>query len=142
MFHLQDYVFETNNRNGKRGGGTGIYIHKSVQYNVRLDLTKEYVHFESLFIEISCKGKNRLIGIIYRPPHKSIDGFIEEITHLFNNISINKYDCSSIGDFNLDLLKISQNSKVDAFIDSMLSYSFHPLINAPTRITSTLPLLC
>ena len=42
-----------------------------------------------------------------------------------------------MGDFNLDLLKISQNTKVDAFVDLMLSFSFHPLINAPTRITST-----
>ena len=42
-----------------------------------------------------------------------------------------------MGDFNLDLLKISQNAKADAFTDCMLSFSFHPLIDAPTRITTS-----
>ena len=42
-----------------------------------------------------------------------------------------------MGDFNLDMLKMSQNTKIDAFIDLMFSFSFQPLISAPTRITSS-----
>ena len=66
----------------------------------------------------SNRGKNKLIGILYRPPPpgKSVDGFIEDITNLFSDDCMNRYECYIMGDFNFDMLKMSQNTKIDAFI--------------------------
>ena len=38
------------------------------------DMINEYVHFESLFIEIPCTGQNRLVGDIHCHPHNAVDG--------------------------------------------------------------------
>ena len=92
-----------------------MYIHKSVQYKLIIDLARQYSNFESVFIEISNRGKNKLIGNLYRPPPpppgKLVDGFIEDITSLFSDDCMNKYECYIMGDFTLDMLKMSQNTK-------------------------------
>ena len=40
-----------------------------------------------------------------------------------------------MGDFNIDVIKIGNNTTADAFVNQLLSSSFYPLITKPTRIT-------
>ena len=78
-----------------------MYIHKSVQYKLRIDLARQYRNFESLFIEVPNRGTNKLIGIIYRPLGRLVDGFIEDLTSLFGNDCMNRYEFYNMSDFNL-----------------------------------------
>ena len=49
--------FKVITESAKKGGGTSMYIHKSVQYKLRIDLARQYSNFESLFIEIPNRVK-------------------------------------------------------------------------------------
>ena len=75
LYQLHDYVLLTNHRQKKRGGGTALYIHKSMPFIERKDLTVVHDSFESLFVEIPVKGTHKLVGVIYRPLNQSIDDF-------------------------------------------------------------------
>ena len=58
MYCLDEYKFHCNNRKNKRGGGTGIYVHKSLKCScIRNDLTVITNSFESIFVEISNNSK-------------------------------------------------------------------------------------
>ena len=62
--------------NKKKGGGTSLYIHNSIHYRPRPDLSLPQKIFESIFIEIDKSifktNHNTIIGEIYRPPMSTI----------------------------------------------------------------------
>ena len=136
---LDGYKFLCNNRKSKRGGGTGIYIHKSLHCFIRHDLTVINDSFECIFIELSnnSKCKKTVIGVIYRPPERNTDVFLNEFSHLLNKINVRLCNCFIMGDLNLDLTRIGLNSKIDSFIDLLSSFCLQPVIDSPTRITQT-----
>ena len=89
---LPNYVYEhTPTESGK--GGTLLYIDKNIKYKVRKDLNiynKKLI--ESTFIEIiSPKGKNMIVGCIYKHPKQGIKDFTETyIVPLVEKISFEK----------------------------------------------------
>ena len=91
-----DYDFLPNSRKYKTGGGVGLYVFKSLNFDIREDLTimKEGV-FESLFIEIKGKNTTFLYGTIYRPPKdlnkdSNIDRFMDYLKKCVKIISKSK----------------------------------------------------
>jgi hypothetical protein len=49
-----------------------IYIKECLKIKIRDDINKEHLseNIESIFIEIeNIKGKNKIVGVIYRPPN-------------------------------------------------------------------------
>ena len=63
-----------------------------------------------LFIEIPNKPRVKISLLVLftpppRPPDKSVDGFIDDITSLFSDDCMNRYECYIMGDFNLDMFK-------------------------------------
>ena len=123
-------------------GGSLIYISSSLNSKRRLDLEalmyKSEV-LESTFIElINPEKKNVVVGCVYRHPSMDLDEynneFMEPFLEKFGKENKNKY---LVGDFNIDLLKIDENSKSSSFFDTMTSNLFIPHIIHPTRVTPT-----
>ena len=121
-------------------GGTLIYVSNNINSKERPDLEsllyKSEV-LESTFIEINNhRKKNILIGCIYRHPSMDLGVFNEEYLTPFME-TFNKEDKKKylLGDFNVDLLKIDEDSKSSKYFDTMTSNLFVPHIIHPTRIT-------
>ena len=78
--HLVDidgYTFVHHCRIDKRGGGTGLYILKNIQFKARNDLViNNMVIAESTFVEITKPQGNIIVGVIYKPPEYNIDIFL------------------------------------------------------------------
>ena len=121
-------------------GGTLVYISDSIQSKRRLDLESilyKSEELESTFIEIINQTQKNIIGCIYRHPSMDLTEFNTEFMSPF----LQKFEKENkrkyiLGDFNVDLLKLDEDSKSSSFFDSLSSHLFIPHIH-PTRITST-----
>ena len=135
---INGYNFEHNYRSNRTGGGVGMYIASTLDYKIRYDLCFENTEIaESLFIEIANpKGKNYVMGVIYRPPHQSVANFINWLNILIDKVSRDNKKSYIMGDFNLDLLNQSFHQFTNEFLDIMYANMFFPAITLPTRITS------
>ena len=136
-FQLPSHSFVANSRVEKIGGGVGIFVNNSLLFTERHDLNRMHPYLECVFIEIVQVDRcNIIFGVLYKPPNADINMFNTELLSLLKQI-----DCSKrkgvilAGDFNLDLLKADTHIPTGDFINSMLSYSFLPTVNIPTRIT-------
>ena len=133
MFNLQNYEMIRLDREGKRGGGVAFYVHKHLQFKIRRDISLK--ESETLFIEIeNSKGKNILVGLMYRPPNSNFDIYCEDLEICFNKLSRENKQLYLMGDFNIDLL--SANNYRDRFLHLIYSNACYPHINKPTRINS------
>ena len=121
-------------------GGSMIYISNSLNSKRRLDLEKLMYKsevLESTFIEIiNPAKKNVVVGCVYRHPSMDLteynSDYLEPFLEHFDKENKKKY---LIGDFNIDLLKVDENSTSSSFFDTMTSSLFIPHIIHPTRIT-------
>jgi hypothetical protein len=123
-------------------GGVGLFIKDNVNYKIREDISVFTPHiFESLFIEIICStGKNKVIGVIYRPntePRADIDIFSSTLFDIMDLINTETKLCVIMGDMNIDLLKFGSHTKTSDYLDNIFSHGFLPVITKPTRISTT-----
>ena len=110
--HVQipGYKLDYRNRNGKRGGGVGVYNKDHIKFKRRRDIENIVETFEHMWLEIPGKNKysSFLLGILYQPnfDDASRETWLNQLEHLLSNISI-KWDGVVIlaGDLNIDLLK-------------------------------------
>jgi hypothetical protein len=135
LINMQNYKFIEKHRPTKKGGGVGIYIKDSLQYDLRDDLSMNEEFIETIFIEIpNEKTKNKLVGVTYRPPGSDNDKFMKSFEKILNTIQNEKKSAYILGDFNIDLLK--QHSFYTQDLLNLLKISgFYPFITKPTRIT-------
>ena len=138
---IEGYNSEHSVRNpGHMGGGVSIYVHNSVDYIHRSDLSSVESDLETCFIEVNSSDmlfeKPAIIGCIYRPPGKSIDVFNEKLRLILEKIS----DEGKLGyiaaDFNINILNHDNHKPTSDFLELMYSHCFIPLITKPTRITA------
>ena len=95
--------------------------------------------FESIFIDLKFKNKIVTCGVVHRSPQTNSELFSEFTDNLLSTLSklnINNSDCYIIGDFNIDLLAC-ESQYTETYTDIMLDSNFYPLINKPTRVTTT-----
>jgi len=77
-----------------------------------------------------------LIGSVYRPPSADVVLFNKHMLEIVKLIHAEIAKLTvMLGDYNLDLLKFRSNNSVGEFLDNMVSHSFFPTIQKPTRIT-------
>ena len=135
---IEGYNFVHNYRPDRSGGGVGLYLTTELEYKFRNDLTfPSQTSVESLFVEITnVKGKNIIVGIVYRPPRQNVNDFNNNLNLLMEMISKENKVCYLIGDFNLDLLNNHGHLPTGEFLDIMFGHMLFPLITLPTRITS------
>ena len=112
-----------------------------MQYKLRNDLQLGG-EVNSVFIEIfkasSNTKRNIVCGCVYRPPSMSLVKFNELLSHLFGKLQPENKYIYIMGDFNVNTLphirgSLSVQESKNIFA---ANYCF-PLINKPTRLTST-----
>ena len=117
-------------------GGVLIYSKEGIDFRPRDDLTiYKSKELESYFIEsITHKGKNTLIGVIYRHPcmeqKEFIDDYMQPLNEKLQHENKNIY---LAGDFNFNLLNTDKNETFD-FFETMMSHKLQPAITIPTKI--------
>ena len=123
-------------------GGVLLYVNKkNPNFKPRPDLNiYSPKMLESSFIEIINPNKcNTLIGVLYRHPSLDVDIFNSDyIRPLVTKLSLEKnknvYLC---GDFNINLLNLSNHSGSSEFFDIMSSNHLLPSISLPTKLNSS-----
>ena len=140
---LSNYTFSSKCRSKSKGGGVGLFVRKNLTHWLRDDLSMfDEGCFESIFIEINLGKFNIICGNVYRPPfndnalnHK----FLEILSLVLDKLKREKKLIFLMGDFNRNLL--DPDLQTDFFLDEMFSSGLFPLIDKPTRISTTATLL-
>ena len=134
--NLQNYNIQYTPTESNKGGSL-LYISTDLSYKTRNDL-KMYKskELESIFIEIiNKKGKNTIVGCIYKDPKLVIDEFNNQFLSLVvEKVSFKNKEVYLIR-FYINLLKYESNRETADFLKNMYSNSLVPYIALPTRIT-------
>ena len=121
---------------GKFGGGAGLYLHDTFNFNIMSDLClSNSALFDSVFVEIeNPHGKNFIIGTVYCSPSANLHEFLESFHQLLHRVTRDDKMCYIMGDFNLDLLNTDLHSATNEFINALFSHFLYSLISRPTRL--------
>ena len=135
IFNLQGYTsVHQVRKHGHTGGGISLFLHNSLMYKMRNDISVNNDDIESLCVEIINKNtKNIIVNTIYRKPTGNIKPF-ESYLKTF----LEKTKCKPTyvtGDLNLNLLDYDVNPKVNSYCNLLFAHNFVPVINKPTRIS-------
>ena len=135
LYSLGGYSFYYKNRTQMRKGGLGIYVRNDISVTVE-DTLGVWVEgrFESFVVNVKKYDVEILIAIIYRTPSSNPTETSQHFENLCQNLGSCKKPCVLMGDFNHNLLELGNNMNAE-FLTTMLSFSFFPSINIPTRIT-------
>ena len=104
---LEGYVIESTPTAASCGGAL-LYINKNINFKIRNDLKiYKYKELESVFIEIiNRKGKNTIVGCIYRHPCMEVTEFNDVfLQNILEKLSYENKEIIIMGDFNIDILK-------------------------------------
>ena len=103
-FNLSNYLMiNLHRQNVRAGGGVSLFIHKSIDFQERKDLTISKNDSETLSIEITNKTRNIILSSVYRPLNFSIKEFKNSLKPIFDSIRRNKKDLYLVGDFNINV---------------------------------------
>jgi len=132
---IKNFASEHKFRCNKNGGGISLFIREGIKYLLRNELSVLNDIIECLFIEILVSDdKNSVVGIVYRPPNSSIEEFNEQLMAIVSKIRRENKYFYLMGDFNINLLNVEQNSSTREFLDNIYANALFPLITKPTRI--------
>ena len=94
---------------------------------------------ECITIDITLKnGDHCLVSSMYRPPNENVQSFLGCYNSILCQMKKENPKVIIIGlDHNLDLLKSTQHSLTNEFVQSNLDFSLIPTITRPTRITQS-----
>jgi hypothetical protein len=134
-YKLPGYKSESLIRNSRVRGGVSIFLRESLRYHVRQDLCIMNDFMEGVFIEVTSLNRRTIFAVIYRPPGTDLRAFNETFAEILEQIRSESKLCYIMGDFNVDLLKISSHALSAEFCHLLYSNAFLPLITKPTRIT-------
>ena len=119
-------------------GGVLLYIYQIFSYNPRTDLQvycpKE---LESVFIELTIPNKpNFIVNAVFKHPSLQHYKFNNDLLlNLLNKIQTERKFSVLAGDFNLKLIKYSNTTGINQFLEIILSHNFMLQIKLPTRVT-------
>ena len=122
-------------------GGTGLYIRNDIDFAPRddLKLSSDGDH-EASFVEIKLNNKKDLvIGCIYRHPTSkiSINQFTDDyLEPILSKIALENKECIIMGDLNINILKINNNTAYDHLFNTFLSNNYSPFVLQPSRLKS------
>ena len=122
-------------------GGLITYVHNNYKYEICNTMVSSDL-WEGLLLKIKIQNNSNIyIYNIYRPPYyfsnDNMTDFISQINTTKSRLNLSKSQMFLLGDFNIDLLKIKENSVFKEYLDHMLSFGLSPSITLPTRITDT-----
>ena len=132
---IDNYNALFNSRKFKGWGGVALFIRSNLTFIPRPDINI-FIEgiFESVFAEVINKGTRFLVGSIYRPPNSDVTEFFQCLSGILDKIKDKR--SYIMGDFNLDISNLHDNSNSARLLDELSSTGFQPLISLPSRITT------
>ena len=129
-FEIDGYKSKCVYRND-RGGGIKLFFSHHLNVSILDNLTGIFDSHEALFVECFQEGRSPLtIGVVYRPPDKSVNLFNDYFENCFNNFIVG--NCIIGGDFNLNILDSTENTGIRNYITIFQSNGFLNCITLPT----------
>ena len=115
-YDLSIYINKHQVRSDSSGAGVSIYIHSSLKFKERPDLSIISKDIETLTLEIlSDKTRNILVNVLYIHPFGQSGQFANFLTTFFSRTKICNKDIHIVGDFNLNLLDHDTNKRCKIF---------------------------
>ena len=137
--NLDGYIFNHCD-NVTRAGGVGLYIKNTLAYEIHEHSKAELTNVEHLWVEIQTKQESFVVGVVYRHPDENavrIDRFSDEFNELLLSLNCEKKEFYCVGDFNVDLTKITNKEAVRRYTNMLLSCNCQCSIDVPTRVNSS-----
>ena len=139
-FQIEGYNCVSQGKSCSNKGSLLLYIDSKVTFETKMNFNM-YQHWEGITEKISGNGLPNQLTIfkLSRPPRSNqiLKQFIEELTPIIDTIISQNHNIALVGDTNINLLKMHENSIHCDFFDLIMSYSLNPRINLPTRFTET-----
>jgi len=135
---IPGYSLITSKHKVNKSGGLAIYCSDFLSYK-QLDVPNNNC-YESMYISVSYSNdfKDALtIGNIYRPPRDNLaitTDFVLDFENVLTNLSDSHQNIIVCGDYNINLLKVGQQSIVTDYFDSIMGAGYEPKVILPTRI--------
>ena len=134
MRSLDGYTCYFDNRDAGVGGGVAVYARNNCFKEIR-KMPSIIKCTESIHLECHLSGSLSIIlFMIYKPPNLSHHTFCDEFGHALDFLSAKDKTVFICGDFNYDLLKMSQNNQTLEFFNVLASTGYLPIISKPTRV--------
>ena len=135
LFKLPQYKSIHQVRRTGKGGGIAVFLHESLTFNVRHDLSVNNADIEALCVEIiNKKSKNILVNTQYRQPAGNFNEFEAYLNTFLAKSKTTGKTCFLVGDLNLNLIDYQSNAKVRDFVNLIFQHSLVPIVNKPTRV--------
>ena len=133
---LYNSFYQTTQQDKLKGTGVAIYVLESLNAEILEHVGYSTADIESVFVKITLpSSKHNLIsGVIYRPPNGNFNNFLEKFDLICQ--SLPKHGVRIMGDFNIDLLKMCDNSghgNHSLFEEIIFKNGYAPLISIPTH---------
>ena len=139
-FQIEGYNCVSQGKSCSNKGGLLVYIDSKFTFETKMNFNM-YQHWEGITVKISGNGLPNPLTIfnLYRPPRSNqiLKQFIEELTPIIDTIMSQNHNIALVGDTNINLLKMHENSIYCDFFDLLMSNSLNPQITLPTRFTET-----
>ena len=136
LFELPQYKSIHQVRRAGKGGGIAVFLHESLTFNIRHDLSVNNADIEALCVEIiNKKSKNILINTQYRQPAGNFNEFEAYLNTFLAKSKTTDKTCFLVRDLNLNLIDYQSNVKVRNFVNLIFQHSLVLIVNKPTRVT-------
>ena len=113
LFKLPQYKSIHQGRRTGKGGGIAVFLHESLTFNVRHDLSVNNADIEALCVEIiNKKSKNILINTQYRQLAGNFNEFEAYLNTFLAKSKTTDKTCFLVGDLNLNLIDYQSNAKL------------------------------
>jgi len=125
VLEINNYTFVSSPRRFSRGGGVGMYLHKSLRYIIKdksCDQTIQYCNIDYLVIELL--NLNIALCCLYCPPNTKVADIITVIEHIKSLLN-SQASLLIGGDFNIN------------FLDNGINADFLDNIHALIKLTSS-----
>ena len=136
LFKLSQYKSIHQVRRTGKGGGIAVFLHESLTFNVRHDLSVNNADIEALCVEIiNEKSKNILVNTQYCQPAGNFNKIEAYLNTFLAKSKTTDKTCFLVGDLNLNLIDYQSNAKVRDFVNLIFQHSLVPIVIKPTRVT-------
>ena len=133
-FQLSSYKFLHQTGKSHKGGGVCVFVHESLSFKLREDLSINCDAIQPLSIEISStKSKNIILNTIYRPPNGDMKQCAIHFKDMFSKNDKNPKNIVLAGDFKINVLDFETNKKVQDFLNLIFCYNMILLTNKPNQ---------
>lgn len=136
--NFKNYTQKGTRHISRNQGGIAIYIKNSLEFEELTHIPQPTLNksFQWIFGKVYHKSNPnnfKIIGNVYRSPGTDFELFIQEFSQVLEKLKHYKNETYIAGDFNLDLLEINSDDKVQNFFNTFMSHSFIPTATMPTR---------